>query len=107
MLSDEVRYKLLHLLAASPTLSQRQVARELGISLGRVNYCLKSLVRRGWIKATNFKNSNNKIAYMYVLTPRGMEQKARVTLRFLRRKTLEYELLRAEIERIREVAMRR
>lgn len=102
MLSDEVRYKLLKLLEANPKLSQRDVARELGISLGKVNYCVKSLVERGWLKATNFKNSKNKVAYMYYLTPRGIEEKAGVTARFLQRKMREYEELRAEIERIRE-----
>ena len=85
-------------------MSQRDVARELGISLGTVNYCLKSLMERGWIKASNFKNSRNKVAYMYLLTPRGIEAKAGVTVRFLQRKMREYEALRDEIERIREEA---
>jgi EPS-associated MarR family transcriptional regulator len=102
MLTDEVRYKLLKLLESNPRLSQRDVARELGISLGKVNYCLKSLARKGWIKAINFKNSNNKIAYMYLLTPRGFHEKAGVTVRFLKRRIGEYDALRAEIARIRE-----
>ena len=80
MLTDEVRYKLLKLLEPNPKLSQRQVARELGISLGKVNYCLRALVDKGWIKAGNFKNSENKTEYLYLLTPRGIEAKARVTL---------------------------
>jgi len=101
MLTDEVRYKLLSLLEASPELSQRDVARELGISLGKVNYCLKSLMEKGWIKATNFKNSNNKVAYMYFLTPHGIDEKARVTTRFLQRKMREYDELKVEIARIR------
>jgi len=104
MLTDEVRYQLLRLLSADPTMSQRSVARTLGISLGKTNYCLKSLMRKGWIKATNFKNSSNKAAYMYMLTPRGVEAKANVTMRFLQRKMREYEALRTEIERIREEA---
>jgi EPS-associated MarR family transcriptional regulator len=104
MLTDEVRYQLLRLLSADPTMSQRNVARTLGISLGKTNYCLKSLMRKGWIKATNFKNSRNKAAYMYLLTPRGVEAKANVTMRFLQRKMREYEALRTEIERIREEA---
>ena len=65
MLSDEFRFKLLKLIEANPKMSQREVARELGISLGKINYCLRTLVEKGWIKATNFKNSNNKVAYMY------------------------------------------
>jgi len=101
MLSEEVRYKLLKLLEPNPRLSQREVAKELGISLGKVNYCLRALVDRGWIKAANFKKSNNKTAYMYLLTPRGIEEKARVTTRFLQTKMREYEALRAEIEQLR------
>lgn len=104
MLTDEVRYKLLSLLESNPRLSQREVARELGVSIGKVNYCLKALVQKGWIKAINFKNSKNKIAYRYLLTPRGIDEKAGVTLRFLQRKIEEYDALRAEIERIRREA---
>lgn len=101
MLTEEVRYKLLKLLEPNPQLSQRQVARALGISLGKVNYCLKALVDRGWIKMANFGNSRNKSAYAYFLTPRGFEEKARVTARFLQIKMREYEALKDEIEQIR------
>jgi EPS-associated MarR family transcriptional regulator len=104
MLTEEVRYKLLKLLGPNPHLSQREVARELGISVGKVNYCLKALVERGLIKATNFKNARNKTAYLYLLTPRGIEEKARVTARFLRARVREYEALRSEIEQIRSEA---
>ena len=104
MLSDEMRYKLLKLLDANPRLSQRDVARELDISLGKVNYCLNALVRKGWIKASRFTNSRNKAAYMYLLTPRGMEAKIRLTFEFLRIKLREYETLRDEIEQIRREA---
>jgi EPS-associated MarR family transcriptional regulator len=106
MLTEEVRYKLLKLLEPNPQLSQREVARELGISLGKVNYCLKALVDKGWIKAANFKNSKNKAAYMYLLTPRGIEEKTRVTARFLQRRMQEYEALRDEIKQIRVEAER-
>jgi len=106
MISDEVRYKLLKLLGPNPHLSQREVARELGISLGKVNYCLRALVNRGWVKASNFKNSRNKTAYMYLLTPSGIEAKARLTTRFLQRKVREYEALRTEIEQLRSEAER-
>jgi EPS-associated MarR family transcriptional regulator len=101
MLIDETPYKLMRLLDANPEISQRDVARTLGISLGKVNYSLRALVRRGWIKAANFKNSNNKAAYMYLLTPRGMEEKASLTMRFLAIKMNEYERLRGEIEQMR------
>jgi len=104
VLSDEMRYKLLKLLDANPRLSQRDVARELDISLGKVNYCLNALVRKGWIKASRFTNSRNKAAYMYLLTPRGMEAKIRLTFEFLRIKLREYETLRDEIEQIRRDA---
>jgi EPS-associated MarR family transcriptional regulator len=106
MLTEEVRYRLLKLLEPNPQLSQREVARELGISLGKANYCLKALVDRGWIKAANFKNSKNKAAYMYLLTPRGIEEKTRVTARFLQCKMQEYEALRDEIKQIRVEAER-
>src|ERR1700722_3430171 len=102
MLSDEVRYSLLRLLEANPEMSQRDVARQLGMSLGKVNYCVQALVERGLLKATNFKNSQRKSAYMYYLTPRGIEEKALVTARFLQQKVREYEELRADIARIRE-----
>jgi len=101
VLTDEVRYKLLTLLEANPQMSQRELAQQLGVSLGKANYCLQSLVKKGWVKAVNFKNSRNKAAYMYLLTPRGIEEKAGVTLRFLRIKMREYEALQAEIEDIR------
>jgi EPS-associated MarR family transcriptional regulator len=104
MLSEETRYQLLKLLGPNPHLSQREVAKHLGISLGKVNYCLRALVDKGWIKAANFKNSKNKAAYMYLLTPRGIEAKARVTSQFLQRKVREYEALRSEIEQLRNEA---
>ena len=99
-MSDD-QYKLMRLLESNPETSQRDAARELGISLGKVNYCLQALVKRGWVKATNFTNSRNKAAYMYLLTPKGVEQKAKLTVRFLRSKVLEYERLHAEIQEMR------
>ena len=81
LLTDEIRYKLLRLLQANPQLSQREVAHELGISVGKVNYSLRALVSRGWIKVGNFRNSQNKLAYRYLLTPRGIEEKAKLTMK--------------------------
>jgi EPS-associated MarR family transcriptional regulator len=104
MVAEEIHYKLMRLLQANPQMSQRDAARELGISLGKVNYCLRALVSKGWVKASNFKNSQNKAAYMYLLTPRGLEQKASLTLRFLNVKLREYEALRAEIEQMKREA---
>lgn len=100
-MTSDVHYKLMRLLEAKPGMSQRDAARELGISLGKVNYCLQALMKKGWIKAANFKNSQNKAAYMYLLTPRGVEQKASLALRFLKIKVDEYEALRVEIEQMR------
>ena len=106
--SDEAHYKLMRLLEANPGMSQRELAQELGMSLGKVNYCLQAVVGQGWIKATNFKNSRNKAAYIYLLTPRGIEMKARLTARFLSIKMREYEALRAEIaEMQRETGQKR
>jgi EPS-associated MarR family transcriptional regulator len=99
-ISDELRYRLLSHLAEHPDASQRQVARELGISVGKVNYCLDALIRRGWLKVRNFKNSHNKSAYLYILTPTGLEEKIDVTYHFLRRKMAEYDALKQEIERL-------
>jgi EPS-associated MarR family transcriptional regulator len=107
MLSEETRYQVMRLLEANPELSQRDVARELGISLGKVNYCVQALIRKGWVKAANFKNSHHKAAYMYFLTPRGMEEKGRLTLQFLGIKIREYEKLRVEIDEMRREAERR
>jgi EPS-associated MarR family transcriptional regulator len=105
MSGEEMRYKLMRLLEANPGMSQRDAARELGVSLGKANYCLQALIHKGWVKATRFKNSRNKAAYMYLLTPRGIEEKASLTLEFLQIKMREYEMLRHEIEQIqRDVA---
>lgn len=101
-LDNETHLHLLQLLQRQPDLSQRQLARALGISLGKTNYCLKALVEKGWIKADNFRNSQNKAKYLYVLTPRGLAGKARLTLRFLRRKEAEYQTLMHEIAELRQ-----
>lgn len=101
MLTDEMRYKLMRVLQDNPEMSQRELARELGISLGRLNYCLQALIGKGLVKARNFSNSKNKAAYMYLLTPRGIQQKAVLAVRYLRIKTTEFELLKSEISRLR------
>ena len=106
VLTDEMRYKLLKLVDGNPGISQRRVARELGISLGKVNFCLNALIQAGLIKVANFKNSDRKSGYLYLLTPRGIKEKARVTARFLQWKIREYEALQAEIEQIRSDVLR-
>lgn len=102
VLTDEYRYKILKVLEANPEISQRDLARELEISLGRVNFCLKALIDVGLLKATNFRNSQNKLAYMYLLTPKGVEEKSLITARFLKLKLQEHAALQAEIEELRK-----
>lgn len=99
-ISDEVRYLLLRYLAEHPDASQRELARALGISLGKLNYCLHALMEKGLVKARNFRDSRNKSAYAYILTAKGIEEKVNVTYAFLRRKIAEYDSLVQEIERL-------
>ena len=101
MFDDNTRYGLLKTLADNPSLSQRDLAKRLGISLGKVNFCLNALIEKGCLKVNNFRNSNNKLAYAYLLTPHGVEQKARMTVEFLQIKVQEYERLRTEIEELK------
>ena len=98
MSSEEIEYKALKLLEANPELSQRQLSSGLGVSLGKAHYVLKSLIAIGWVKLDNFGRSNNKLGYAYVLTPAGIAEKAKITVRFLRRKQREYTKLQLEIE---------
>ena len=100
--NQEIHLKVLRHLEGHPDVTQRELAHLLGVSLGKVNYCLKALIDRGWIKANNFKNSNHKAAYAYLLTPRGIEQKAQITLNFLRHKMHEYEHLKQEIAELQQ-----
>ena len=93
---DEI-LRLLREIKKSPELTQRELSTKLGISLGKVNFLLNALIRKGYVKAHNFKNSHNKKAYLYILTPHGLEEKAKVTYRFLKRKLEEYERLESEI----------
>ena len=101
MLDDDTRYRLLRLLTEHPNHSQRELASELGLSLGKTNYCLRALIARGWVKMQNFRSSNNKLAYAYVLTPTGVAAKLRSTSDFLRRKQGEYARLEHEIAELR------
>ena len=101
-LNDEIHYRILRLLESRPDISQRQLAQALGVSLGKTNYCLQALVTKGWVKADNFKNSRNKIAYAYLLTPEGIDRKAKMAVRFLKRKTAEFEAIKVELEQLRE-----
>ena len=99
--TQETNLKVLRHLENNPNVTQRQLAENLGISLGKTNYCLKALINKGMVKAKNFKNSANKRAYFYILTPKGIDTKARISVRFLQRKVEEYEALKIEIEQLK------
>jgi EPS-associated MarR family transcriptional regulator len=99
-IDPDVHFRVLHLLEEQPGLTQRQLAQKLGISLGGVNYCLKALISIGHIKVGNFSKNPNKSIYLYLLTPKGIAEKAKLTAGFLKRKMLEYQALKKEIESI-------
>jgi len=105
VLSEENRYKILKLLELNPEINQRELAAELGISLGKANYCLKAIIERGWVKVSNFRKNPNKKAYTYYLTAKGIEEKAKVTLQFLQNKQIEYETIQLELEELRKEAI--
>ncbi|UYO93989.1 MarR family EPS-associated transcriptional regulator [Pollutimonas sp. M17] len=98
---EEIQFEVLRRLHQTPEVSQRALARELGISLGSINFCFQALVEKGWIKMQNFSQSRNKLRYAYLLTPTGVAEKSKLTAEFLKRKVTEYETLQAEIEALR------
>jgi EPS-associated MarR family transcriptional regulator len=98
---EELRLRVLRALEANPQLSQRQLAAELEVSLGSVNYALRALIRKGLVKVDNFRKSGAKAAYLYLLTPKGLAEKTSLAAVFLRRKLEEYDLLRQEIEALK------
>ena len=97
-LQEDTYFRVMRILEENPDLTQRELAEKLGVSVGGLNYCLKALVEKGWVKMQNFANSKNKFGYVYLLTPSGVAEKAALTSRFLKRKMEEYEALKAEIE---------
>lgn len=99
--SDETHYQLIKLIEENPSISQRELADRLGVSLGKVNYCLRALINVGWVKAGNFLRSDNKMRYAYVLTPTGLSEKTKITARFLQKKQVQYESLKIEIARLK------
>ena len=103
-LQDEITYKLLKIIEKEPHLSQREIAREMGVSLGKTNYCLNALLDKGFIKVRNFYQNKKKKAYIYFLTPNGIEEKAQVTYRFLQGKIKEYEAIKSEIVKLKNEA---
>jgi EPS-associated MarR family transcriptional regulator len=98
---EEIQFQVLRLLQENPEHSQRTIAKELGVSLGSINYCFQALAEKGWIKLQNFSQSKHKLGYIYLLTPSGVAQKSRLTASFLKRKLSEYEELQKEIELLR------
>jgi len=100
----EIHFKVMRLLQDKPDMSQRQMAKALGLSLGKTNYCVQALLKKGWLKLQNFSGNTNKQAYAYLLTPEGIANKAQLTTRFLQRKQQEYVLLKAEIETLQREA---
>ena len=101
-MDESTHYRILKNIQDNPRITQRELARKTGFSLGKVNYCLRALMDKGLVKAGNFKNTRNRAAYVYKLTPRGIEEKLRVTSRFLKLKLKEYDDLKAEIEALRK-----
>jgi EPS-associated MarR family transcriptional regulator len=101
-LESEEILKVLREITLTPEMTQRELSSRLGISLGKVNFLVNALIQKGLIKAHNFKNSNNKKAYLYYLTPTGLEEKAKITYRFLKRKMKEYEQLEEQIRLLKK-----
>lgn len=98
---EDTHFWVMKRLQENPDISQRELAKELGISLGAINYCLQALMEKGWVKMQNFTHNQHKICYVYMLTPTGIAEKSALTARFLKRKMEEYEALREEIDALK------
>lgn len=103
-LQEDTYFRVLRMLQDNPDMTQREIAEKLGISTSGLNYCLKALIDKGWVKVQNFSQSKNKFGYIYVLTPQGLAEKAQLTGRFLKRKMQEYDALKVEIEVLKSEA---
>ena len=101
-MNSELSIKIIRELEKAPKQSQRALSKQCGVSLGSIHYCIKALVKKGYVKAKNFKNVHNKLAYAYILTPSGINIKKELTIEFLRRKQAEYEVLQQEIKDLKE-----
>ena len=97
-MSEDRQLKVMRVLENNPEMTQRELASTLGISLGAVNFCLKALVDKGWIKIDNFKNNPKKLGYLYLMTPKGAVAKTKLSMNFLKRKLIEYDNVKSEIE---------
>jgi EPS-associated MarR family transcriptional regulator len=98
---EEIQFEVLRRLHHTPEVSQRALAKDLGVGLGSINFCFQALVEKGFVKMQNFRQSKNKLRYAYLLTPAGVAEKSKLTMKFLRRKLAEYETLQAEIEALK------
>ena len=94
---DDDHFNVLRKIKSKPNSTQRELAEELGFSLGKLNYCLKALKNKGLVKISNFQKNQNKISYVYILTPKGISQKTKLTINFMKRKMKEYDELKSEI----------
>jgi EPS-associated MarR family transcriptional regulator len=101
-IQEDTYFRVMRILQENPDLTQRELAHKLGVSVGGLNYCLKALMDKGWVKMQNFQNSKNKFKYVYLLTPQGIAERVALTSRFLDRKMQEYESLKAEIESLHQ-----
>jgi EPS-associated MarR family transcriptional regulator len=101
-IQEDTYFRVMRILQENPDLTQRELAEKLGVSVGGLNYCLKALMDKGWVKMQNFQNSKNKFKYVYLLTPQGIAERVALTSRFLDRKMQEYEALKAEIESLHQ-----
>lgn len=100
-MTSELQFRVMRLLEVNPQMNQRELSKSLGVSLGGINYCLNALAAKGLIKIQNFRNNKNKWVYAYLLTPQGLAEKAAIAHRFLQRKMIEYQALKAEIEALK------
>ena len=100
-LQEDTYFRVMGILQENPNLTQRELADKLGLSLGGLNYCLRALIDKGFVKMQNFNKAENKLKFVYLLTPRGIKEKSALTYRFLERKMQEYEVLKAEIETLK------
>ena len=100
----DIQLDLLRKFEANPNCTQRKLSAEMGVSLGKINYCIKKLIEKGLLKLTNFNRSQNKVNYIYILTPKGIKEKTRLTFAFLKIKLEEYEFLKNEIKTLQKDA---
>ena len=98
----DTHFMVMNMISKNPDITQRELAKRVGVSLGSMHYCLKALIKKGWVKAGNFRKNPNKSSYLYLLTPEGILQKSNLAFDFLQRKKLEYDALKREIKILSE-----